>query len=420
MSYNIPSHDLSRQDKHNRTKIALFGHFGAANFGNESTLQAMLWHLHRCVPHAELTCICTAPESVAADYGIAVVPMRGVVVKPWKLRNPLVRLIRNLVIGVPSEFYRWLKGILTLRRTDVVIIPGTGLLTDAFSIAGWGPYSTFKWSVIAKVCRCQLFFVSIGAGPLQSAAGRLLVKSALSLADFRSYRDESTLQYLKAIGFRTHADPVYPDLAFSLPPALLPTGQCRKARRLVVGLGLMEYVGMYGDEKTTKAHYSAYLETLVQFVNWLIDREYDVRILIGDLMDVPVTREFKARLRERSIAQAEDRVLTDSVASTEQLLSQLAETDFVVGTRFHNVLLALLLNKPSIAISFHQKCSSLMSEMGLSEYCQDINHLNAEILMDQFCQLEKNAENLKSRISQKVADYGNALDKQYSLIFARL
>jgi|SRR6516225_3197928 len=38
---------------------------------------------------------------------------------------------------------------------------------------------------------------------------------------------------------------------------------------------------------------------------------------------------------------------------------------------------ALELHKPVIAISFHHKCTSLMSDMGLAEYCHDINHMNA-------------------------------------------
>ncbi len=310
---------------------------------------------------------------------------------------------------------------MTLRGTDALIIPGTGLLTDAYSLVGWGPYSTFKWSVIAKVCRCRLLFVSVGAGPLHSTVGRLLTKSALSLADFRSYRDGATLQYLKGIGYRTHDDRVYPDLAFSLPAAVLPNGRAKKGLRLVVGLGLMEYAGMYSVEAPpTSVNYTAYLETLVGFVRWLLRRQYDVRLLIGDLVDMPVLREFKALLREQAVMYEEDRVILEPVASVEDLLSQLAETDLVVGTRFHNVLLALLLNKPSMAISFHHKCSSLMSQMGLSEYCQDIKQLSGDRLIEQFCLLEKNAGSLRQMIGEKVVDCRKALDEQYREIFKEL
>ncbi|MGH9400493.1 MAG: polysaccharide pyruvyl transferase family protein [Terriglobia bacterium] len=401
-------------------KIALFGHFGAGNFGNESTLQAMLCRLRRLAPDAEVTCICTLPEIVAVDYNITAVPISTAMVKPWNFRNPLARLVRKLFIGIPSELYRWLRGVMMLRGTDVLIIPGTGLLTDAYSLVGWGPYSTFKWSVIAKLCRCKLLFVSVGAGPLYSRAGRFFVKAALSLADFRSYRDQSTPQYLKGIGFRSGNDPIYPDLAFSLTPIALPRDHDSKGRRLVVGLGLMEYGGRYSIERPRSAVNAAYLETLVEFVKWLLTREYNVRLLIGDLVDTPVTREFRSLLKERLVTYEEERIVDEPVATFEDVLSQLAATDFVVATRFHNVLLALLLNKPAIAISFHHKCSSLMSQMGLSEYCQDINDLQADRLIKRFCQLEKNAGSLRPMIRQKAEECRTALDHQYDLISQRL
>ena len=406
--------------KRRQPKIGLFGHFGAGNFGNESTLQALLSHVRCLVPHAGVTCICSVPEIVASHYSIDAVPMIDVVVRPWNLRNPLARLFRKVFVGLPSELYRWLKGVQTLRDSDALIIVGTGLLTDAFSLAGWGPYSTFKWSVIAKLCRCQLFFVSVGVGPLQRATGRFLVKSSLSLADFRSYRDAATLQYLKGIGFQPHDDRIYPDLAFSLPPALLAPDRTTKGRRLVVGLGLMTYSGMYGVERTTSEDYAAYLETLVEFARWLLARDYEIRLLIGDRSDAPVIQEFRALLKQRSVTYEEGRIVDEPVASVEDLLKQIAATDFVVATRFHNVLLSLLLNKPSIAISFHHKCSSLMSQMGLSEYCQDINRLNADKLIEQFCDLEKNADRLRPLIKDKAEEFRRALDEQYNRIFKDL
>jgi polysaccharide pyruvyl transferase WcaK-like protein len=413
------SHKLYMAEVSNsrRQKIALFGHFGAWNFGNESTLQALLCHLRRSVPDAEIACICSAPEIVASQYHIATVPISGFVVKPWNLRNPLSKLFRKVFVGIPSELYRWVESVRTLWGAGVLIVVGTGLLTDAFSLAGWGPYSMFKWSVAAKLCRCQLSFVSVGVGPLDSRAGRFLVKSSLSLAAFRSYRDEATVQYLKDIGFRTGVDKVYPDLAYSLPFELFPRNETKQGRRSVVGIGLMTYSGMYGVEKTTPESYAAYLETLAILVKWLLARNYDIRLLIGDRSDAPVIQEFRSLLKQRSVTYEDERLIDEPVASVDDLLKQIASTDFVVATRFHNVLLSLLLNKPSIAISFHHKCSSLMSQMGLSQYCQDINRLNAERLIEQFCNLEKNAETLKPLIKNKAEEFRRALDEQYDLIF---
>jgi len=317
------------------------------------------------------------------------------------------------------EAYRWLKGLKTLWGTDALIVPGTGLLTDAYTLFDWGPYDMFRWSVTAKLCRCKLFFVSVGAGPLYSRAGRFFAKAALSLADFRSYRDESTLQYLKGIGFQARNDRVYPDLAFSLPESLIPRGHHSEGRRLVVGLGLMEYTGSakYTVERPTSTVYSAYVEALVEFVRWLLAHDYDVRLLIGDFVDTTLTREFRSLLKERSVTHEEKRIIEEPVASVEDLLRQLAATDLVVATRFHNVLLSLLLHKPVLAISFHHKCSSLMRQMGLSEYYQDINHLDSSRLIEQFRQLQQNGDCVKRMVREKVKTCRDALEEQYGIIF---
>ena len=100
-------------------------------------------------------------------------------------------------------------------------------------------------------------------------------------------------------------------------------------------------------------------------------------------------------LRERLSECDEARIIDEPICSVEDLLSQIAATDIVVATRFHNVLLALLCDKPVISISFHHKCDSLMSAMGLSEYCLDINDLKADQLIEKFCDLENNADRIK-------------------------
>ena len=417
--YSVKGGVPPRTTTRKHTKVALFGHFGISNFGNEATIQALLCNLRRLMPEAEITCVCSAPEVVTGEYRIPAVPICGVVVQSWDVRNPIVRLARKLFVGIPSELYRWLKAMKTLWRQDMFIVVGTGLLTDAFGLASWGPYNVFKWSVIAKLCGCRVIFTSVGAGPLNTGRGRLFVKSALSLARLRTYRDEATLEYLKGIGFCQNDDRVYPDLAFSL-PAPARKDRTTKGRRPVVGVGLMTYAGMYGVERTTEAHYAEYMNILLAFVEWLLKREYDVHLLIGDLNDAATVQGFQASLRARLGNYDQMRVIAEPIASAEDLLSQIEETDLVVATRFHNVLLALFLNKPSIAISFHHKCSSLMKQMGLSEYYQEINSLDLDRLIQQFCDLERNATTLKAEIRRKADECRAALDEQYKTILSAL
>ena len=39
----------------------------------------------------------------------------------------------------------------------------------------------------------------------------------------------------------------------------------------------------------------------MEFVRWLLAHDYDVRLLIGDLVDVPVTQDFRSLLKQRSV-----------------------------------------------------------------------------------------------------------------------
>ena len=155
------------------TRIAIFGHFDGTNFGNEATLQAVLHNLRRSEPGVEVTCICTGPQMTAAAHHIRAIPVARTYLKSWAPRNPIGRFVRKICL-VMGEPVRWFESIINLWGTDIFLVPGTGLLTDAYGILSWGPYNLLRWSLVAKLCRCRLVFISVGAGPFFSGAGRFL------------------------------------------------------------------------------------------------------------------------------------------------------------------------------------------------------------------------------------------------------
>ena len=406
-------------------RITFLGWFGAQNLGNECTLQTIIGHLRERVRDVEFTCVCVVPEDTTSRHGISATAIAERYPnisdsQLWLVKNNL--LARTLgkillrLLRIPIGLVGWLKAFRSLARTDMLIVPGTGLLTDAFARPlGW-PYYIFKWSLVATMCRCRLLFVSVGAGPIYHPLSRWLIKSALSMADFRSYRETSTLQYLNSIGFATQNDPIFPDLAFNLPLTVSHKNNIRKRHRRVVGIGVMHYAGRLSVDKPRSSTYTAYLNTLVSFIGWLLVRQYDVSLLVGDISDdAHVLQELKDLLKQEAWFD-QSRFIDAPILTVEDLLARLAETDAVVATRFHNALLALVMNKPVILISFHHKCVSLMNEMGLSDYCEDIHCLSVEKLIHRFSQLEQDAEMLKNLIKQKVAKQSEALERQYEII----
>src|ERR1700690_3341455 len=72
----LPAESSGTAREATKKRIAFFGHFGRGNFGNESTLQAMLCHLRSLLPDTEFQCICTGPDVVEMAYNISTVPSR--------------------------------------------------------------------------------------------------------------------------------------------------------------------------------------------------------------------------------------------------------------------------------------------------------------------------------------------------------
>jgi polysaccharide pyruvyl transferase WcaK-like protein len=405
-----------------RTTISFFGNFGTQNLGNEYTLQAIIHNTHKYLPDAAVDCICTDPEDASARHGIPASPISYRYDKAYrsKLRRDtgIVRWLRRLFVRLPLELIQWLKAFRKLKDTSMLVMTGTGMLGDF----GIGPfdlhYEILKWSVLAKLRGTKLFFVSVGAGPIAHPLSRRIVKLAISLADYRSYRDSFSKEYLASIGFDTKDDFVYPDLAFSLRPRA-PASRSRDSR--VIGLGLMDYYGKGSTQEYDETAYQHYLDAVTGFVASLLDRKYTIRLLIGDVSyDKRVTGDVLERLKERGSSYREGQIIDDPVSSVDELIAQLAATDIVIATRFHNLLLALMLNKPVVALSYHAKIASLMEGVGMAEYCQRIDQLDASRLMEQFDKLEQNAGTLKPLLEQRIGEYGRALEQQYEHIFNHL
>jgi polysaccharide pyruvyl transferase WcaK-like protein len=57
--------------------------------------------------------------------------------------------------------------------------------------------------------------VGIGAGPIHHPISRWLMKSAVAMAQYRSYRDTVSKAFMESIGFAAQDDAIYPDIAFN-------------------------------------------------------------------------------------------------------------------------------------------------------------------------------------------------------------
>ena len=82
-------------------------------------------------------------------------------------------------------------------------------------------------------------------------------------------------------------------------------------------------------------------------------------------------------------------VTAAEAASLADLMKEMAAADTVVATRYHNLICALKVGTPTLALSYAAKSDALMAQMRLAAFCHPAREVDADRLLEQFRALEK-------------------------------
>lgn len=401
-----------------RPVIALFGLFGLGNLGNDSTLQAILYQLKRRQPEADVVCITPATEIVAAQFNVRTIALGPDYGSKLTGKGRLMRLIQRLWTDITQVGVT----LRHLRSIDRLIIPGTGALDDFGLSPLWIPYLLMHWCLLARVMRVPVEFVSVGAGPIHHPLSRFFMLQALRLASYRSYRDEKSKEYLKQVGFNSTADAIYPDLAFSLPLGedatdSLPSSLSPNSPPKTFGIGVMGYYGWNQDPVEGEQIYQTYVAKLIEFVTWVLDQGYGVRLLMGEIpIDQRPVDDVLAAVAAHPAAQA-GAITVKPILKVEDVFRAIADTDMVIATRFHNVVFGLMLARPIISLGYAAKNEVLLNEMGQVGYSQHIESFSVDTLKEQVLRLVANHAEASEKIAETNRHYRQLLDDQYDSLF---
>jgi polysaccharide pyruvyl transferase WcaK-like protein len=396
-------------------RVALLGLFGIDNYGNEGSLAAMLYHLRKAYPDGQLSSICTCPQRVEKDHQIPAFPMSTQ--SPPRSEHLVLRIAVKLFLRLPREIAAWLRTIVFLRRVERLVIPGTGVLDD-FGLSPFNiPYDIFRWCVCARLSGTPVLFVSIGAGPINNDLSRWFMKTAARVADYRSYRDHISRNFMTSIGVDTSSDSVYPDLAFSLPLPAATGSSPLPGKPCTVGVGVMTYYGWRNDPESGAAIFRTYLDNITRFVLWLLSQGHSVRLIVGDSCDSLAATHVISEVTEKSDMLSDGQFVAGTMESLNDVLRELAATDVVVATRFHNVVCALMLDKPVISLGYAEKNDVLLAEMGLSKFCQHIERFDLATLISHFCEVRDNWKHFESEVRKRRDHYRRQLGEQFDTLF---
>jgi polysaccharide pyruvyl transferase WcaK-like protein len=388
-------------------RVGVFGLLGSGNLGNDGSLEALLGYLRAEHPEAVVDALCGGPEAVTARFRIPATRLH------WYRGEYRTASRAGAVTGKAlGKFIDAFRTAAWVRKHDVVIVPGMGVLEATLPLRPWGfPYALFLLCASGRLFGTRVALVSVGAATIGNRPTRALVRWSARFAAYRSYRDAPSRDAMRAMGVDTARDEVYPDLAFSLPtpgagePQGLPGGP--------VCVGVMAFYGSNDDRARADEIHRRYLDGMTRFVRALADDGRTVRLLSGDGVDAPVVAAILDAVDSPLVTAAE-------LTSLDDLMKETAAADTVVATRYHNLICALKAGTPTLALSYAAKSDALLADMGLAAYCHPAREVDADRLLEQFRALESESAALRRTLAERNAVATQRLAHQFTALTAVL
>jgi polysaccharide pyruvyl transferase WcaK-like protein len=384
-------------------RVGLFGLLGSGNIGNDASAEAIMRYLRTEYPDATVAAMCKGWRRMRDRYGIVTTPLQWQQehVRPGSSGKALVAL------GKVIDGFRTAGWV---RRHDVVIIPGMGILDPTLPLSPWStPYAVYLLAAWGRLFGTKVALVAVGADQASAKTTQWLYNRTASLAAYVSLRDESSRETLQGDGVEVSAFSVHPDLVWTIPV----TREKLQDPKLVA-VGVMAYYGGQADRGRTAEVYASYTKSVAEFTRWLLDSGHDVRLFYGDEVDQPALEKILADVRSSRPGLAPERLTPYYPTTHEEVTGLLGPVAAVVATRLHNLMFALKLAKPTIALSYARKIDAMMADLGLGQYCLPAGAIDIEALKALFTDVETRRDDIRREVQKAVDERSQSARAQFT------
>jgi polysaccharide pyruvyl transferase WcaK-like protein len=444
-------------------RIALLTPYDGGNLGDAVIQDSLIANLRLRLPDAQFSAISLSGESFVHQHGVAATfplcathrPFYGMAreslaerikqsdggtehpagnedrtqasslkgsLKAIPILGPALRAVRNFAVTTVREFRHSIGGYRFLRMQDLLIVSGGGQFDEEWG-GPWGhPFALFKWALLARMASVPLAIPSVGTGRATSKTSRWLMSAALRMAQYRSYRDENSKAVASNLLKRAAQDSVIADLAFSIPTTeLRSTGVIRSISqgRKIIAISPIAYAKPGKWPRQDQAVYDRYIEEMVRLVSQLVAAGYFLVIVSSSLGDDDrVIPEILNLLDEDAKKKLPEQTYVPAIGNWKDLAAVLSESDVLIASRLHSVVLGLDTDTPSIAISFNPKVNWVMEDFGQTKYLLDIHQFTAENIMEAIGRIDQDRRQVIEQIQQRRRTLLPASELQYDALAA--
>jgi polysaccharide pyruvyl transferase WcaK-like protein len=367
-------------------KIAFISPCGGGNLGDAAIHDAFMSNLvRRLGPETRFLGITQNPEDTRTRHGIAAAPMESEAmsfsrpgadpVPAGSGRRPAPSRTRRRLRWLRQDLASWRVAIGAMRDVDALAVPGGGQLDDYWGGPWRTPYAIFKWTLLARLRRLPFVVLSVGAGTVEGGMGprmtRFFLRQALRSARYVSYRDSRTAGFAAAAGL-SRTSRIVPDVAFGHEARLAERGVGSETR--TVALSPISYLNPACWPIGDADGYPAYVERATTLACLLRDAGFRVLLCTSDGPDRAALADVLERIEAVSPGSlGSGEIASRDTPTNESLFACFDESDVVVASRLHGLILANLRGKPTVALSYDWKVDEHMRQMGLERYVRAID-----------------------------------------------
>ncbi len=321
-------------------KAICSGYYGFDNFGDDAVLKVLVDNF---ALKYDLTVFSSSPDKTSRLYGVKSV--------------------------YSFDYFRLFVELL---RTDVLISGGGSLLQDATSLKSLIYYSGLIF--LAGILNKEIIIFAQGMGPFNSFFSRLLVKKVLKFAKIITVRDEASFELLEKWNFSPIlvCDPVFniktPDVH----------------KNAALGIQLRNFKGVNDD----------FLSSLANVINEKFSDKEIIIFSLQDSIDLKICEHFKTFLNSNATIK--------HGLSVNEYIAEFSQLEYLIGMRFHAVLVALKAGVKVLPISYDKKVTELAKEIDIPYITLD----DYDLLSDRVEQLKlQNVNKNKEVMQSKKLDF---------------
>lgn len=334
--------------------VGIVGNYGNNNQGDEAILEGILIQLEKVyhIDRAEIIVFSNKPAQTRAKYGVQSVKLY------YKNKSAPMTLITTMF-----------KNRAIIRKLDLLLVGGGGIFMDLYGREAF-LFGMYGW--LAKFSKTPVVLYGVGAGPILTRNGKVILRSLAHLSKLVTVRDPKSKKLLQSIGVKSPIH-VIGDPAFQI---VNPNEVFQKSDKLQIGVTAVPYHhGSYWPEENMEI-YRDYIEGMAKNLDKLLTEYPDAEVnffATKHPQDSNVTEEIKGLMDCNTRCTVRDERL-----SHQDIVQFASRQDIVIGTRLHSLILALVTNTPIIAVSYHHKVRDFMDMIECGEYTIPIEKLNED------------------------------------------